>query len=248
MAELIGDRLRRRVREQGSAPLITYYDLDSGARTELSAVTFGNWTDKTANLAVDELMLDQGDRVELAVAVSHPGHWVTLAWALACWQIGVTVTVGRPAGARVVVCGPDWRNHQSSVELVACSLHPLGLGFAETLPPGVLDYSLEVRGQPDAYAAVRQSGLAPAWHDDERVLTQADLVDAGPASAQRRLVRPGDPWDTVSAALVGPLLDGGSSVVVAGPADPARLARIRADERVSSTSGAVGTVGPPRPS
>lgn len=239
MTELISGRLRRRVREQGSAPLITYYDLGTSERTELSGVTFANWADKTANLLVDELGVDQGDRLELAVAVSHPGHWVTLAWAFACWQVGVTLTVGHAAGARVIVCGPDWPAYEGSVELVTCSLHPLGLGFSEPLPAGVLDYGLEVRAQPDAYAAAPQSGLAPAWHDAEHRLSQADLVAVPPAAGERWLVRPGDPWATVRAALVDPLVSGGSSVVVAGPADPDRLARISADERVT-TLGAAG--------
>lgn len=233
MPELISDRLRRRLREQGSAPLITYYDLATGERTELSGVTFSNWADKTANLAVDELMLDPGDQVELAVAATHPGHWVSLAWVLACWQIGATVTIGRAASARVVVCGPDWAGYQGSTELVACSLHPLGLGLAGSLPAGVLDYALEVRGQPDVHTATPQSGLAPAWRDDDRQLSQADLVAAGPVAGRRRLVQPGSPWDTVSAALVQPLLGGGSTVVVAGPATAERLARITTDERVS---------------
>lgn len=231
MSQLIGALLRRRVREQGSAPLVTYYDLATGERTELSAVTFGNWVDKTANLAVDELMLDPGDMVELAVAVTHPGHWVTLAWELACWQVGAVVTIGRAVDARLVVCGPDWSAYAGVGEVVACSLHPLGLGFAEVLPPGVLDYALEVRAQPDSYAAHPLSGLAAAWLDDEHQVTQDDLV-AGPGSLERRLVRPGDAWRTATAALVDPLVGGGSAVIVAGPAEDDRLARIRTDERV----------------
>lgn len=233
MSELVSQRLRRRLREQGSAPLITYYDEASGERTELSGLTFGNWADKTANLMVDELGLDVGDLVELAVAVTHPGHWVTLAWELACWQVGAVVTVGRPADARLVVSGPDWSAYAGVAELVACTLHPLGLGFAERLPAGVLDYSLEVRGQPDGYAATPQSGLAMAWRDDERQLTQADLVAIAPVQAGRRLVRPGGAWATAAAALLGPLLGGGSSVVVAGSAEAGRLARISSDERVT---------------
>ena len=57
MSELITGRLRRWIRDRGSEPLITYYDLVSGERTELSGVSFANWVDKTSNLLVDELML-----------------------------------------------------------------------------------------------------------------------------------------------------------------------------------------------
>ena len=42
MTALVAERLRRRVRSNGSAPLFTFYDLDSGARTELSATSLSN--------------------------------------------------------------------------------------------------------------------------------------------------------------------------------------------------------------
>lgn len=233
MTKLISDHLRRRLRDRGSAPLVTYYDLGSGERTELSGVTFGNWVDKTSNLLVDELMLETGDRIELTVAQTHPGHWVTLVWELAAWQLGATVTIGHQPSARLVVCGPDWSAYEGVADLVACSLHPLGLGFAQPLPAGVVDYSLEVRAQPDSYAAAPQSGLALAWFDPQRQLTQADLVAAAPGPAQRRLIRPTDPWSTACSALLQPLLTGGSAVIVVGD-DPDQLQRITEQEQVDS--------------
>ncbi len=235
MSELISARLRRRNRTEGSGPLITYYDLDSGERTELSGITFGNWVDKTANLLVDELLVDAGDRVELAVAGSHPGHWVTLVWELACWQIGATVTLSQPSSARLVVAGPDWQPYLGAADLVACSLHPLGLGFPQPLPSGVIDYSLEVRGQPDSFAAAPQSGLALSWLDGERQLSQADLVgvEVGVGERERGLVQPTDPWSTAHTALLQPILTGGSAVVVAGRATPEHLARIATSERTT---------------
>ena len=231
MNELISARLRRRMRENGGAPLVTYYDLASGERTELSGVTFGNWVDKTCNLLVDELMLDAGDPVELAVAQTHPGHWVSLVWALACWQVGAPVTLGRPTDARLVVCGPDYPAYAASHDLVACSMHPLGLGFAQPLPGAIVDYSLEVRAQPDSYAVVPQPGSALAWLDPERQLTQSDLVGLTAGPGKRLLVQPTDPWTTVSLALVTPLLTGGSSVIVVG-SDLDRLNRIARQEQV----------------
>src|SRR6478735_8186016 len=83
VSELISARLRRWVRDRGSAPLLTYYDVGSGERTELSGISLSNWVAKTGNLLVDELMVDAGDQVELALSVGHPGHWVTLVWELA---------------------------------------------------------------------------------------------------------------------------------------------------------------------
>jgi uncharacterized protein (TIGR03089 family) len=230
VSELISARLRRWVRERGSAPLVTYYDVTSEERTEFSGVSLSNWVAKTSNLLVDELMIDAGDQVELVLAVDHPAHWVTLVWELACWEVGAVVTIGRPAGARIVVTGPEADAAQGPAEVVACSLHPLGLGFTQPPPAGVLDYSLEVRGQPDEFAAVPQSGLAPAWLDDGRRLTQAELVAATAADPTRRLLRPEDPWAAVE-GLVGALVGGGSLVVVVGPVTDERLLAIAEQEQ-----------------
>ena len=235
MSELIGARLRRRVRTAGAAPLLTYYEPATGARTELSAVTLLNWVDKTSHL-LDELGVQPGDAVRLALAEEAPGQWVTAVWELACWQVGAVVAVDHPAGAALVVTGPDWAAHvEAGVDVVACSLHPLGLPLSARLPPGDLDYALEVRGQADVYPAAPQSGLAPAWSDPERRLSQAQLIalDAGPAGT-RRLVRPDGPWPTAVEAVLRPLLGGGSAVVVAGPVTEDQLARIRQDERVEA--------------
>lgn len=250
MTTQIAEVLRRRVRSQPAAPLLTYYDLGSGERTELSAVSFRNWVDKTSNLMVDEYQLETGDVVALALAVEAPGHWVTLVWAAACWQVGAVVDLTESASdSRLRVLGPTQVRALApadltvgSPELIGCSLHPLGLGFAEPLPRPLVDYSLEVRSQPDVYASeVYGAGpvpnTTPAWRDPARDLTQAQLggLDA-PPPGRRVLVRVGDPWPTVRDALVVPLLSSGSSVIVVGD-DPDRLARISSDERVDAVAG-----------
>ena len=232
VSELIIGRLRRWIRDRGSEPLITYYDLATSERTELSGVSFANWVDKTSNLLVDELMIEPADQVELSLAATHPAHWVTLVWELACWQVGAVVTLGQPSSAQVLAAGPDQVGESGqNAQLVICSLHPLGLGLPQPPTGGAVDYALEVRGQPDQHAASPQSGLAPAWRDHERQLTQAELVDRPTPPARRRLIRPGDPWTTAGAALLDPLLGGGSSVIVVGPAEEGTLARIASQER-----------------
>lgn len=229
--ETVSTLLRRRARGAGADPLLTWYQPATGARTELSAVTLLNWVDKTSHL-MDELGVAPGDAVRLVLAEEAPGHWVTAVWQLACWQVGAEVVVGVDGPAALVVTGPDWAPHaDAGPDVVACSLHPWGLPFGQPLPAPVLDYSLEVRGQSDVYPAVRQPGPAPAWTDPARRLTQAGLaaVDAGPAG--RRLVRPTTPWPTALAAVLRPLVAGGSSVVVDGPAEESTLAGIGRDER-----------------
>lgn len=245
---LITELLARRVRSDGAAPLITYYDTDDGVRTELSATTVANWVAKTCNLLTWELDASAGDQVELVVAARHPGHWMTLVWALACWQTGAVVTLGRPDQARLVVCGPSYAEVDAgSAELVACSLHPFGLGLEPPVPAHVVDYAAEVRVQPDAWSGVPVAADAPAWLDPRRELTQTGLLAGGPAARQRLLVRPGDPWATVRDAIVAPLRDGGSSVVVAGSADRQRLTQIGTAERVDAVVADEVGSAPPAP-
>jgi uncharacterized protein (TIGR03089 family) len=233
--QLISQRLRRRTLSAGPDPLVTYYDLGTGERTELSAVTVSNWVDKTCYLLADEYGLDIGDVVLLDVARTHPGHWVTACLELACWRLGVTVAVDDGAGARLVVAGPLYATGvelaaEHGADLLACSLHPLGLPFAERLPGGVADYSLEVRGQPDQYAAVPVPPDQTAWLSPEATLSQAE-IDAVDGSARRRLLRPSTPWPTVRDGVLAALVGGGSIVVVVGD-DDAALDRIRVTENI----------------
>ncbi len=236
---LIAELLGRRVRADGSGPLLTGYDLDAGTRSELSATTMANWVAKTSNLLTDELLLEPGAAVEQVVAAQHPGHWMSLVWALSCWQTGAVVTLGRLEEARLVVCGPAYDEVEpGGADLVACSLHPLGLGLKPPVPPGIVDYTTEVRGQPDVWSGAPVAPDTPAWRDADRVLSQAELVDGPVGRPSRVLVRPGDPWATVRDALVVPLRDGGSAVVLSGTADDERLQQVVAAERVDTVLGA----------
>ncbi len=117
--------LRRRVARQGSQPLLTYYDGHDGSRIELSAVTFANWVDKTANLIAD-LGHDDGEPIDVALAETHPAHWVTLVWVAAAWQRGCPVNPGI-SGAELLVVGPgdDRRAARDGGVLAA----PAGAGF-----------------------------------------------------------------------------------------------------------------------
>jgi uncharacterized protein (TIGR03089 family) len=235
MVTSIAGRLNERVRSgSGGEPLITYYDLGSAERTELSAVTFANWVAKTANL-LQELAIGDGDIVRVELAHRHPGHWVTLIWEAACWRVGATVAAVEPTGrVAALVVGPDWAGYETSTasEIIACSLHPLGLGFDQELPTGVIDYGLEVRGQPDSYSGNAAAGDEPAWLDELHEVTGRDLLKVGAAEpALRRLVQPSDPWTGCVQGLLTPLNSGGSVVVVVGN-DTAEVARIRETERI----------------
>ena len=238
--QLISQRLRRRTSTAGADPLVTYYDLETGERTELSAISFSNWVDKTCHLLTDEYGLDLGDVVQLDVARTHPGHWITACLELACWRLGVTVAVDDGAGARLVVAGPMyWPAMEVAArlgaDLLACSLHPLGLPFAERVPEAAADYALEVRGQPDQYAAVPVPPDQTAWRSAEATLSQAE-IDAVTGSTRRRLLRPSTPWSTVRDGVLAALVGGGSVVVAVGD-DDAALHRIRVTENVEDEVG-----------
>jgi uncharacterized protein (TIGR03089 family) len=231
MTALLADRLRRRVRANGSAPLLTFYDLGLGARTELSATSLSNWVDKTSNLLADEVGADAGDVISMPLAVEAPGHWLTAVWQLACWQVGLVIDLDNPTLPVAVVTGRNWQGYSGS-DIFACALHPLGFGFGQPLPNGVRDYAIEVRSHADSYVGYPPKPDAIAWVDGERTLTQADLikVDGPPA---RRLVRAGDPWATCRDGVVTALATDGSAVVVVG-GDADQFARIAESERVTA--------------
>ena len=231
MSALLAEHLRQRVRLDGSAPLFTFYDLESGDRTELSATSFSNWVDKTSNLLVDEVAVGEGDVIGMPLAVEAPGHWLTAVWQLACWQVGLAVDLTNPSLPAAVVTGRQWQGHAER-DIFACALHPLGFGFGEPLPDGVRDYAIEVRSHADKYDGYPPEPGAIAWVDAERILTQAELsnVDGPPA---RRLVRSGDPWATCRNGIVTALVTGGSAVVAVG-GDADQVTRIANSERVAT--------------
>jgi uncharacterized protein (TIGR03089 family) len=231
MSALLAERLRQRVRLDGSAPLFTFYDLESGDRTELSASTFSNWVDKTSNLLVDEVAVGEGDVIGMPLAVEAPGHWLTAVWQLACWQVGLAVDLTNRSLPAAVVTGRHWQG-LAGRDIFACALHPLGFGFGEPLPDGVRDYAIEVRSHADRYFGHPPEPDATAWVDSERTLSQAELgnVDGPPV---RRLVRAGDPWATCREGVVRALVTGGSAVVIVG-GDADQVTRIADSERVAT--------------
>ena len=240
--------LRERVRRRGGDPLLTYYSPASGIRIEMSPRTFVNWVDKTANLVADELDLAEGDTATLPLAAHHPGHWTTLAWIAALWQVGVCVLApATSGGARpdLVVCGPEDAGDDFAAarasgarSVLACSLHPFGLPFPRPLPAPVVDYGAEVPSQPDVYVAAPATPGAPLWQREEGTLgwsevrAEAAELLAGDGTYGRRLLRPQQPYPTLLAGLVAPVLGDGSVVLVDGAATPQQVAEIGAAERV----------------
>ncbi|AQP47676.1 hypothetical protein BW730_09410 [Tessaracoccus aquimaris] len=210
--------LRRRVAASGARPLITHYDGTADTRTELSATTFANWVDKTANLIAD-LGHDDGEPIDVVLAATHPGHWVSLVWIAAAWQRGCPVNT-TDTGADLIVVGPG--DDRRAALSVACSLHPLGRGF-EVPPADAVDY-VEVFAQPDVH--------------DSSVWAQEDLLDgealAPVVARDTRLLftapNPGADW--LLDALVAPVEGEGSSVIAVGY-EPERLIAVATAEHAT---------------
>jgi uncharacterized protein (TIGR03089 family) len=141
-----GSLLAGALRSDPGRPLLTMYDDATGERIELSVTTFANWVFKTANLLIDELMLEPGE----LVALDLPAHWQP-----AVIQVAVLVAGGQlgrePARITFWLEGTELPVDPVVEEIVGLSLRPMGMGLAAT-PPGVMDYAVDVRGHGDHYS------------------------------------------------------------------------------------------------
>ena len=129
------DVLSRRLRQDPGQPLITFYDHETGERTELSVTTYANWVAKAASLLVEECDLERGQSLRLDLGRAH---WLTPVLLGAAWVVGLVVT--RRDDPDAVVCGPDslghWAEDADRRVVLACSLLPMGVRFAEPVPMG----------------------------------------------------------------------------------------------------------------
>jgi uncharacterized protein (TIGR03089 family) len=132
-------------------PLVTFYDEETGERTELSVTTWANWVAKVSSLLGDELDVEHGSRL----LVDLPAHWLGTVVLGAAWACGIEVVWDGDADA--VVTGPEgvarWAAEADRIPVVASALRPLAGPFPDGVPAGVHDLGTEVWSQPDAYAA-----------------------------------------------------------------------------------------------
>lgn len=227
--------LDHRLRDDPGQPLVTFYDEATGERVELSVTTWANWVAKTGSLLVDELGLERGQ----SLRIDLPAHWLTTVFLGAAWSAGLVVADAEAGPPDAIVTGPDgvgsWAPYADRIPVLACALLPLGVRFADPLPPGIHDVGIEVWGQPDSFLPWDPPGDAdPAVAAGGRVLTQSQLWEAAAAfPARGRLLSEANPASPPGlASLTGPLLSGGS-VVLAVHAAPDRLDAIAASERVT---------------
>jgi uncharacterized protein (TIGR03089 family) len=217
----------------GTRPLVTFYDVASGERTELSVATWANWVAKVSSLLADELEVDHGCRL----LVDLPSHWLGTVALGAAWSCGVEVVWD--GAADVVLTGPDglarWAPEAGRIPVVATALLPLAGRFPDGVPDGVHDLGVEVWSQPDSYVAW------PGPADDDPAVagtTHAELWGSAAAGSGLtgggRLLSEANPASPSGlASLTEPLAGSGSLVlVVHGSAE--RVEQIAADERVTA--------------
>lgn len=232
-ATVLADRLR----DDPGRPLVTFYDDATGERVELSTTTYANWVAKAGSLLVDELGLERGDDLRIDL----PPHWLGLVFAGAAWSAGLVVTDAEEPAA--VVCGPDslerWAADAAERTVLACSLLPMGVRFAEPPPSGVHDVGVEIWSQPDAFTPWDPPAADdPAVATGDTRATHAELWEAAAAgslltSGGRLLVAASPASPPGLATFTEPLAKGGSLVLVTR-AGPERLAAIAADEQVTA--------------
>jgi len=208
-------------------PQLTFYDDRTGERTELSGATLANWVAKTANLLVDGLGLGPGDRS----LVLLPQHSQTAAVLLGCWSAGLAgVLTCPPTGgtgpvAEVAFVAAARAGEVDTGDRYALGLHPLGLPLRE-VPPGYLDFSVEVRAFGDRFGGVRVREQAALCADATR-----RAAELGIGAGDRVLVDAAghpDPVDWLLAPLAAK-----ATTVLCGHLDPARLSARVATERVT---------------
>ena len=235
----------RQVGRYGDKPFLTWYDDHRDERIELSWRTFDNWVAKTANLLVDELGAEPGDRVG-AVLVDH---WQTPVVLAACWRAGMRVVAIDPAS-------PD----QPATSIVAAFVREEFLDATAAALDGAVVVALTAdlagRGSHDLGRALNYARVVPSMGDvflggpdpggdalttGGETATMAGLLERAAALADRtglgdtdrmlsgrRLLTAGG----AAAGLLAPFLCG-AGVVLAANLDPARFWKRVADERVT---------------
>lgn len=234
--------LTERMRRDPASPLLTYRDLATGERMELSAASLGNAIAKTAGMLRDELDAEPG----AIIGVHLPLHWQRVVWLGAC---AATATVFAPGAdpedcdvlvmdrARLGLAG-------SAREDVLVSLAPFGLPDGAGVPPGVIDAAVAMRGHPDSFVPwqpVPESSLLlrtpeeSLSHGDLMVRTAEELSRRGVDAGARFAVTDPEPQADLL-TLAGPLTSGGSVVLIVHP-DSGDLDRALREEGVGTAQG-----------
>ena len=218
----------RLLRGAPAQPLITHYDDAEDTRVELSVATMRNWAAKTANWLVDELDVEQGDRV----AVLLPAHWQTAAVFLGAWWCGAEVVTA--GDAKVTFVPPGATAPGSTVTAIA-SLDPMGRDLRGDVPDGALDYVGDARLFGDDYFGTPVPGDTPCFMGS----TVDEIVEKALSHAENLGIEAGSrvlsTLDWPASAMEGfvTVLAAGASLVQVTNADSEKLRKHAETERTT---------------
>ncbi|WP_051367849.1 TIGR03089 family protein [Hamadaea tsunoensis] len=225
--------------------LLTYYDDNTGERTELSAADLGAWSARTAGMLREGCRLRPGSRI----AVLLPPHWQTAAVLLGAWAAGMALSLRPESTAGLAPLGPGANDpldatfvarHRigSWIEDIPDATHRYVLGLAPhgaplaDVPLGYLDYVTEIQRYADSPPPYRQVlPSAPATVDGTSHGAWAALAteighSAGIRAGDRVLVDATEHENPVR-WLLAPMVLGASVVLCAN------LNRTRLDDRMA---------------
>ena len=236
------DVLAARLRDDPGRPLVTFYDDSTGERVELSVTTYANWVAKAASLLVEEHELERGD----TLLIDLPPHWLGTVFLGAAWTAGLTVTDGANLNGQspdAVVCGPDelttWAERAGELPVLACSLLPLGVRFAEPVPPDVHDVGIDIWSQPDSFIPWDPPGDDDLAYDlGSEAVTHGQLWTAAAAGSLvtdgGRLLSETNPASPPGIATFSEPLARGGSLILVVQAERERIDATYAAERATA--------------
>jgi uncharacterized protein (TIGR03089 family) len=214
-----------------SRPFVTYYDEQSGERSELSVKSLTNWVVKTHHLLTTELGLGVGDTAFVAL----PAHWISVPVLLGCLTAGLAINDETPADVAFVT--PESLGAARDVpDVFAIAPEAAALGLRGTVPQPAQDYVTAVRPHEDKWPSVQLPG-SPAdpcfpgrTRGEVAHLAAASGLPPGARVLTTRTWQ--SPQDWIDSVLA-PVAVGGSLVIVANCADEDVIARRMDQERAA---------------
>ena len=229
-----------RNRRDPAAPLLTYRDLASGERMELSAASLANAIAKTAGMLRDELDAEPG----AVIGIHLPLHWQRVVWLGACAATSTVFAAGAPPGDCDVCVFDRAHVDQAGIarEDVLVSLAPFGLPEREAVPPGMTEAAVAMRGHPDVFVPYQPPvDQTPLLRHPGGLLSHGAVMERSGTELARRGVGPGERFPVIGPdpfadilGLAGPLSLGGAVVLIA-EADAGDLTGALREEGLSPT-------------
>lgn len=234
--------LLTRIGADPASPMVTFRDLTTGERMELSAASLGNAIAKTAGLLRDDLDIQPG----AVVMLDLPLHWQRVVWIGACAATGAVVATGADTSeADVFVTHREHLDLGAGVpEVVLVSLAPFGLPEPGGVPSGVNDAAVAMRAHPDTF--VPYDVPEPSWpllrhgdqiltHDEVMARARSTLAARGVRGSERFAIVAPDPEADVL-ALAGPLVTTSGVLLVSGASDD-EFQSVLAEEGIGAAAG-----------